>query len=232
MHLRSSAALLVLCLAASLAPDVQAQADSTASADSLTSVSADSLTSVPDSAAASADSAMGRASGTMTPMADSADVQATTSANRADVRATAPTDVRYYGSPESSIAAAVAIPAGRALYWTSGTVPPVLDEGSPSGTRERYGDTETQATGVLERIRDRLGEEGLGLEDVVYLRVYLVADPEKDGLIDYRGWFNAYAKFFGTEENPTKPARSTVGVAGLVSPDWLVEIEAFAAYPE
>ncbi|MGI9175942.1 MAG: Rid family hydrolase [Rhodothermales bacterium] len=70
------------------------------------------------------------------------------------------------------------------------------------------------------------------LPDVAYLRVYLVADSEKDGLVDYRGWFNAYAQFFGTEENPTKPARSTVGVAGLVSPDWLIEVEAFAAYPE
>ena len=34
------------------------------------------------------------------------------------------------------------------------------------------------------------------------------------------------------EENPTKPARSTVGVAALVVPDWLIEIEAFAVFPE
>ena len=215
MNLRFFFALLALCLTVSFTADVRAQADSTASA---------------DTTAAPVDTTMERAGTTMTPMADSAGPPERGQALQAPTGA--PADVTYYGSPESSISAAVAIPAGRALYWTSGTVPPVVDKNSPSGTPERYGDTETQATGVLERLQEQLGEKGLSLEDVVYLRVYLVADPEKDGLVDYRGWFNAYAKFFGTKENSTKPARSTVGVAGLVSPDWLIEIEAFAAYPE
>ena len=37
---------------------------------------------------------------------------------------------------------------------------------------------------------------------------------------------------FKTKENPVKTARSTVGVAALVNPDWLLEIEAVAVYPE
>jgi hypothetical protein len=36
---------------------------------------------------------------------------------------------------------------------------------------------------------------------------------------------------FGTAANPTKTARSTIGVAALVNPLYLIEIEAFAVYP-
>ena len=71
----------------------------------------------------------------------------------------------------------------------------------------------------------------MSLKDVVYLRVYVAADKTKDGKFDYPGWFEAYALFFGTAENPVKPARSTVGVASLVNPDWCIEIEAIAVYP-
>ena len=65
---------------------------------------------------------------------------------------------------------------------------------------------------------------------VVYPRAYLVADPAK-GAIDTDGWNAAYREVFGTAANPTKPARSTVGVSALVNPLWLIEIEAFAVYP-
>jgi enamine deaminase RidA (YjgF/YER057c/UK114 family) len=39
----------------------------------------------------------------------------------------------------------------------------------------------------------------------------------------------AYRERFGTPEQPNKPARSTMQVAGLVDPGWLVEIEVTAA---
>lgn len=142
----------------------------------------------------------------------------------------APDSVLYYGlTPQSTIASGVVIPAGRAVVWTSGTVPPVFNERAEPGTRERYGDTKIQATGVLRRIENLLAEQGLSLGDVVYLRAYLVADPQLGG-IDVRGWNEAYGEFFGTAANPTRPARSTVGVAALVNSDWLIEIEAFAVY--
>ncbi len=142
-----------------------------------------------------------------------------------------PEGVTFSGPPSSPISAMVAIPAGRALLFTSGTVPPVADESIPAGSTARFGDTKTQGIGILRQIEAKLKEAGLTLRDVVYLRVYVAADKSKEGKFDYPGWFEAYAQFFGTPENPVKPARSTVGVAGLVNPDWLVEIEAVAVYP-
>lgn len=143
-----------------------------------------------------------------------------------------PADVRFFGEASSPISSAVALPAGRALFFTSGTVPPVFDDKAAPGARERMGDTKTQAIGVLRKIEALLKERGLSLRDVVYLRVYLTADKLKDGQADYKGWFDAYAQFFGTAENPTKPARSTLGVASLVNAEWLIEIEAVAVWPE
>ncbi len=144
----------------------------------------------------------------------------------------APTeDVAFTGPANSPISAAVSVPAGRAFFLTSGTVPPIADEKAPAGNPARYGDTQTQGAGALRQIEARLKEAGLSLKDVVYLRVYIAADKTKEGKFDYQGWFDAYAKFFGTAENPVKPARSTVGVASLVNPDWLIEIEAVAVFP-
>ena len=82
------------------------------------------------------------------------------------------------------------------------------------------------------RIAEQLKAQGLTMKDIVYIRSYLVPDSENDGRIDMQGWSKAFGEVFGTDENPTKPARSTVGVAALVVPDWLVEIEAFAVFPE
>lgn len=143
----------------------------------------------------------------------------------------APKQVTFYGAPTSAISSAVAVPANQAYYWTSGTVPPVIDFSAPARTIARYGDMKTQATGILQRFETLLGETGLTLGDVVYLRAYLVADPETHE-VDYQSWFDAYALFFNNETNPTKVARSTVAVAGLVDPGWLIEIEAVAVYPK
>ncbi len=142
-----------------------------------------------------------------------------------------PDDVAFLGPTNLPISAAVSVPANRALFYTSGTVPPVADESAPAGNPARYGDTRTQGIGALKQIEARLQEAGLTLKDVIYLRVYVVADKTKEGKFDYPGWFEAYGKFFGTAECPVKPARSTVGVAGLVNPDLLIEIEAVAVYP-
>lgn len=141
-----------------------------------------------------------------------------------------PTEVKFYGNPRSPISGGVVIPEGTALVWTSGTVAPVVNDRAESGTRERYGDTKIQAVGILRRIEDQLREQGLDLSDVVYLRAYVAPDLLNDGKFDFAGWNAAYGEFFGTASNPTKPARSTVGVAALVSPDFLIEVEAFAAY--
>ncbi|WP_232725439.1 MULTISPECIES: RidA family protein [Bacillaceae] len=142
-----------------------------------------------------------------------------------------PDEVTFYGSESSTISSAVTIPADTTLWYSSGSVPPELD---PDGETvyERYGDTKQQAIGILEQFEEDLEEEGLSLADVTYLRVYITPDEALDGEMDYTGWFEAYGEFFDNDSNPVKPARSTVGVAGLVNSDWLIEIEAVAAYPE
>lgn len=140
-------------------------------------------------------------------------------------------EIAFYGGPQSSIASGVVVPAGRAYLWTSGTVPSAANPNAKSGTRERYGDTKTQAISILKTIEAQLKEKKMSLKDVVYLRVYIVADPANGNKPDFKGWFDAYAQFFNTKENPTKTARSTVGVSGLVDPDWLIEIEAVAVLP-
>lgn len=142
-----------------------------------------------------------------------------------------PSQVKFYGPPAAIISAGVVVPAGRATVWISGTTPPVIKADAPAGARDRFGDTHAQAAGILKAIETQLVAQGLTMKDVVYLRAYLVADKAKDAKIDVAGWNAAYSEMFGTATNPTKPARSTVGVAALVNADFLVEVEAFAAFP-
>ena len=143
-----------------------------------------------------------------------------------------PAEVTFYGNPTAAISSGVVIPAGRASVWISGTTPPVIKADAPAGAPERFGDTRTQAAGILRTIESQLTARGLTMKDVVYIRAYLVPDAAKEKKIDLAGWNAAYGEVFGTATNPTKTARSTVGVLALVNPDWLIEIEAFAVYPK
>jgi len=137
--------------------------------------------------------------------------------------------IAFFGSPTSSISSSVSVPQDYNRLSFSGTVPPLLNKDGKTAY-ERYGDTETQAIGILENLKADLKAKGLSMSDITYLRVYLTPDPNKGNKQDYQGWFNAYAKFFNTKENPVKTARSTVGVDSLVNSDWLIEIEAEVAY--
>ena len=137
-------------------------------------------------------------------------------------------DIRRVGAPGAAISASVEVPAGSRLIYVSGSVPDVADAGAPAGSVQRYGDTATQARSVFRRIEAQLAQHGLGLSDVVMMRVFLVAPPGQ-GRMDFAGMMTAYREFFGTAEQPGKPARSTMQVAGLVDPGWLVEIEVTAA---
>ena len=152
-------------------------------------------------------------------------------AGSASATATPPTDVKFYGNPNSPISSGVLIPPGRASIWVSGTTPPVLKTDAPPGSRERFGDTKVQAAGILKSIETQLATHGLSMRDVVYIRAYLVPDATKENKIDVAGWNAAYGEMFNTAANPVKTARSTVGVVALVNADWLIEIEAFAVYP-
>jgi enamine deaminase RidA (YjgF/YER057c/UK114 family) len=135
-------------------------------------------------------------------------------------RADTPATVTFTGAPAASISSGVALPAGTATYWISGTPP-----AAP------FGDVKSQSESILKKIDAQLKAQGLSLRDIVYLTVYIVPD-KTTGKVDYQGWFDAYAEFFGTTDNPTKPARATLGVASLVNPAWLIEIGAVAAFPK
>ena len=137
-------------------------------------------------------------------------------------------EIRRLGSAQSPIMASVEVPPGARLVYVSGTIPDVADPSAPQGSVQRYGDTATQTRSVLRRIEAQLREHGLGLGDVVMMRVFLVAPPG-EARMDFAGMMTVYREFFGTAAQPNRPARSTMQVAGLVDPGWLVEIEVTAA---
>jgi len=142
---------------------------------------------------------------------------------------TASAQVVHQGPPEAAIASLTAVPPGYGMVYVSGMTPPVIDPKAPAGSTATYGDTKTQTLGVLKRLSDALQSRGLTFSDVVMMRVYLVGDPAKEGKMDFAGMMEAYKQFFGTAEQPNKPARITVQVASLVGPGMLVEIEVQAA---
>ncbi len=129
------------------------------------------------------------------------------------------------------ISAAVTVPAGTDTVFLSGAMGPVVDPKAPKDSIAAMGDTETQVTGALTRLQATLKRLGLGMGDVVKMNVFLVGDPSKGGKMDFAGLMAGYTKFFGTKDQPNKPARSAVQVAGLVLPGALVEIELIAAKP-
>jgi enamine deaminase RidA (YjgF/YER057c/UK114 family) len=128
------------------------------------------------------------------------------------------------------ISAAVTVRGDLDLVFVSGALPPVIDKNAPKGTVAAYGNMETQTVGCLNSIKATLARLGLGLGDVVKMTVFMVADP-KENKLDFAGLMAGYTRFFGTAEQPNKPARSAVQVAALVAPGALVEIEVIAAKP-
>jgi enamine deaminase RidA (YjgF/YER057c/UK114 family) len=141
-----------------------------------------------------------------------------------------PSSRRFYGPGDLSYSHGVMIPAGQRLFFTCGIVPTPIDAQAPKGGQDRFGDTYLQAKSVLKNLAEVLSVVGLGLQDVVHLRIYLVPDKHKGHQVDYLGWFKAYNEHFNNELNPSKPPRATLSVPGLVDKDWLIEIEAVAVF--
>ena len=129
------------------------------------------------------------------------------------------------------IAAAVEVPAGSTTVYLSGTVPPVADATAPANTPAAYGNTQVQTVSVLKAIATQLKGLGLTMGDVVKMQVFLVGDPAMEGRMDFGGFMKGYSDFFGTADQPMLPARSTMQVAALANPGFLVEIEVTAVRP-
>ena len=135
--------------------------------------------------------------------------------------------VKHIQTKEAGIASAVWV--GDMLY-VSGQLPsPVTPADRAKGTPAIYGDTEAQAESCFTKIQALLKEQGLGMGDIVMMRVYMASDPAMGNKLDFAGMNTAYAKFFGTADQPNKPARSTVQVAALVAQGALLEVEVQAA---
>lgn len=139
------------------------------------------------------------------------------------------TITRVGAEGSAPILAGVRVSAAAETFYLSGQVPPVIDAKADPLTPAAYGDTKTQAIGVFRKIEALLAAQGYGLKDVIKLTVFLVGDPKLGGKQDFKGFSEAYAQFFATAEQPNKVARSTVQVAALANPGFLVEIEATAA---
>ena len=136
---------------------------------------------------------------------------------------------RVYATPDARFATSIAVPSDATVVYLSGALSPIADPAAPKDKpKPLAGSTEAQSAGIFKAFETQLKVHGMGLGDIVSMRVYLLADPAT-GTMDFAGMNAAYAKAFGTAAQSNRPVRATVQVAGLAAPTALVEIEAVAA---
>jgi enamine deaminase RidA (YjgF/YER057c/UK114 family) len=133
--------------------------------------------------------------------------------------------VKHIQTDASPIASGVW--AGDTFYLSGQLASPVTPADPAKGTEAVYGDTATQAASIFTKIQTLLQAQGLDMKDVVKMSVFLGPDP-KTGKLDFAGLQSVYVKYFGTKEQPNKPARSAFQVAALVAPWALLEVEVIA----
>ena len=137
----------------------------------------------------------------------------------------AQTVVKHIQDDKSPIAKGVW--AGDTFYLSGQLASPITPADPSKGTQADYGDTKAQAASIFQKIQAALKEQGLDMTDVVKMTVFLGPDP-KTGKLDFAGMQSEYVKYFGTKEQPNKPARSAFQVAALAAPWALLEIEVIA----
>ena len=140
--------------------------------------------------------------------------------------ASAPAGIVRLQTPQSAIARGTVVPPGATTFYVSGILPQPTN---PGQTPLVYGDTKTQTISTLQEIDKILKSQGFTMGDVVMMRVVLVGDPNMGGRMDFAGMNEGYRQFFGTAEQPNKPARITTQISALAGPGFLVEIEVQAA---
>ncbi len=133
--------------------------------------------------------------------------------------------VKHIQSDKSPIAAGVW--ADDTFYLSGQLAAPVTPADAAKETAAVYGDTKTQSASVFAKIQAALKEQRLDMKDVVKMTVFLGPDPAT-GKLDFAGMQSEYLKYFGTADQPNKPARSAFQVAALAAPWALVEIEVIA----
>jgi enamine deaminase RidA (YjgF/YER057c/UK114 family) len=126
------------------------------------------------------------------------------------------------------ISGLVSVPPGYETIYVSGIVAKATNPDAPKGGTPEYGDTKTQTISVLKQMQALLEKQQLSMGDIVMMHVYLAGDPKMGGKMDFAGMMAGYTQFFGTTEQPNKPARAAMQVAALALPGLMVEIEAIA----
>src|ERR1700722_3004464 len=114
---------------------------------------------------------------------------------------------------KAPFASSVMVPAGYDTYYVSGAA-------------GKGANTEEQAAATLEDLKGQLAKLGLTFGDVVQAHVFLAPDPAT-GKMDFAGMNKAWFKYFGTADQPNKPARAAFQVGALAGPT-MVEIEFIA----
>jgi enamine deaminase RidA (YjgF/YER057c/UK114 family) len=113
----------------------------------------------------------------------------------------------------------VVVPAGSTTIYIGG-----LDANTPDGQIVGKGDIAAQTEQVLKNLEAALAAAGAAIENVVKWNIYIVqGQPLAPG-------FQVFQRFWGNRTNPP-PAISSMFVAALANPDYLVELDAIAVLP-
>ena len=128
------------------------------------------------------------------------------------MRALCPSSIR---PPLARYSHGIAVPADYRLVITAGQLGIGLDESIPE-------DSEAQADICFANIAAILAEDGMTMANIVRLSVYVTASEHMQGYRRSRD-----------RQFPGRPPTTTlIVVAGLVRPEFVIEIEAIAATPE
>lgn len=136
---------------------------------------------------------------------------------------------RIGNTPQANILTGVIVAPATEVFHLSGQLASPIDPSKPADNIAAFGDTKTQTLSIFNKIKTILAAQGYAMSDIFKMTVFVTAAPEMNGKMDFAGFNAGYREFFGTAENPNKVARSTVQVAGLAGPNFLVEIEVTAA---
>ena len=134
---------------------------------------------------------------------------------------------RVYKTPNARIANVIW--AGDTLYLSGMGAGPKTPADAAKGTPAVWGNTEEQCTESFANIQAALKEQGLDMGDIVEMQIFLAPDPANGNKIDVAAMNRAYAKFFGTPEQPNRPVRMAgMQLVQLGNPNSLDEIMTIA----
>lgn len=136
---------------------------------------------------------------------------------------------RIGNTPQANILTGAIVAPGAEIFHLSGQLASPIDPSKPADSVAAFGDTKTQTVSIFNKIKTILAAQGYTMSDIFKMTVFVTAAPEMNGKMDFAGFNAGYREFFGTAENPNKVARSTVQVAALAGPNFLIEIEVTAA---